>query len=60
MIKKNKRIILSYTSCMRVEDEDLETEPPVGYQFSVKLVPDLDADSLQAFLQELRRVVVEE
>ncbi|XP_046959300.1 uncharacterized protein LOC124529574 isoform X1 [Vanessa cardui] len=40
--------------CFRVEEYDEAAELPVGYQLSVKLVPDLTAGSLPEFLRELR------
>ncbi|XP_026728983.1 uncharacterized protein LOC113494740 isoform X2 [Trichoplusia ni] len=44
--------------CIRVEDDD-KADVPTGYQFSVKLVPDLSAAGLAAFLQELRGVLLD-
>ncbi|XP_022831217.1 uncharacterized protein LOC111359797 isoform X2 [Spodoptera litura] len=44
--------------CIRVEDEQ-DAELPTGYQLSVKLVPDLTADNLSNYLQELRAVMVD-
>ncbi|XP_075973875.1 uncharacterized protein LOC142975096 isoform X3 [Anticarsia gemmatalis] len=43
--------------CIRVEDID-DAEVPIGYQFSVKLLPDLTPDSLPSFLRELRSVMI--
>ncbi|CAH2106093.1 unnamed protein product [Euphydryas editha] len=40
--------------CFRVEDYDEATDMPVGYQFSVKIIPDLTRESLPEFLEELR------
>ncbi|KAI5652095.1 histone H2A deubiquitinase MYSM1 isoform X1 [Phthorimaea operculella] len=41
--------------CIRVEDSDLsESDTPEGYQFSVKLLPDLTIDNLPDYLLSLR------
>ncbi|XP_072931699.1 uncharacterized protein [Epargyreus clarus] len=49
----------SHYRCFRVEDDDEETDPPTGYQFSVKLVADLTTDNLSKFLVELKDMVQE-
>ncbi|KAJ0177415.1 hypothetical protein K1T71_007424 [Dendrolimus kikuchii] len=46
--------------CIRVEDDDVGTETPIGYQFSVKLIADLNMDKLNGYLQELRSVLRDE
>ncbi|XP_050345899.1 uncharacterized protein LOC126770519 isoform X2 [Nymphalis io] len=40
--------------CFRVEEYDEAADLPVGYQLSVKILPDLTAASLSEFLRELR------
>nr|XP_049699789.1 uncharacterized protein LOC110372082 isoform X4 [Helicoverpa armigera] len=44
--------------CFRVDDEDT-SDLPTGFQFSVKLLSDLTADNLAAFLQELHTVMID-
>lgn len=46
--------------CIRVEDEDFSSDTPMGYQFSVKLVGDLDMENLAGYLQELRSVLLDD
>ncbi|XP_045448397.1 uncharacterized protein LOC123656820 [Melitaea cinxia] len=40
--------------CFRVEDYDEATDMPIGYQFSVKIIPDFTRESIPEFLEELR------
>lgn len=42
--------------CIRVEEGE-SGDVPVGYQLSVKLVPDITAESLPALLRELRSLL---
>ncbi|CAB3253140.1 unnamed protein product [Arctia plantaginis] len=45
--------------CIRVEEGE-SPDVPVGYQFSVKLLPDITSESLPTFLRELRSILVRE
>ncbi|KAM3959187.1 LOW QUALITY PROTEIN: uncharacterized protein ACR2FA_006723 [Aphomia sociella] len=43
----------SHYRCIRVEEEEGDEDNPVGYQLSVKLVPDLTMENLPAYLDEV-------
>ncbi|RVE49545.1 hypothetical protein evm_005773 [Chilo suppressalis] len=45
--------------CIRIEDEDSDADPPAGYQFSVKLVPDLSTDKLADLLDQLASMLAD-
>ncbi|XP_059051551.1 uncharacterized protein LOC131846301 isoform X2 [Achroia grisella] len=43
----------SHYRCIRVEEEEGDEDNPVGYQLSVKLIPDLTLDNLPGYLEEI-------
>lgn len=43
-----------------MEDDENGADTPVGYQLSVKLVPDVTPETLPSFLEELRTVLRED
>ncbi|XP_068631889.1 histone H2A deubiquitinase MYSM1-like [Battus philenor] len=52
----------SHYRCIHVEEDasNKDVDTPVGYQLSVKLIPDLTEDNLEEFLPELHGILLED